>query len=103
MFGTPMEYANVEIRLAGSLENTVIKEVSSPEILVLKALHGHDALVNIKKTRTAQVDAKAERDRLEYAYTVPVMEKLFPGAVSKLPTSLAEVGVDLPEETSKKK
>ena len=104
MFGTPMEYANVEIRLAGSLENTVIKEVSSPEIPVLKALHGHDAVVNIKKTRTAQADPKAERDRLEYVYTVALIEKLFPGVISKLPTSLSEVGVDEPAvETSKKK
>jgi hypothetical protein len=99
-----MEYANIEIRLAGSLENTVIKEVSAPEIPVIKSVHGHDAVINIKKTRTTPVDLKVERDRLEQIYTAPLIDKLFPGVVSKLPTSLAEVGIEEPVvETSKKK
>ena len=99
-----MEYANIEIRLAGSLENTVIKEVSAPEIPVIKSVHGHDAVIKIKKTRTTPVDLKVERDRLEQIYTAPLIDKLFPGVVSKLPTSLIEVGVEEPvAETSKKK
>lgn len=99
-----MEYANIEIRLAGSLENTVIKEVSVPEIPVLKSIHGHDAVVNIKKTRTSQVDSKTERDRLDRIYGQPLVEKLFPGVVSKLPTSLLDIGVEeQAPETPKKK
>jgi hypothetical protein len=98
-----MEYANVEIRLAGSLENTVRKEASSPEIAVLKAIHGHDAVVNIKKSRVAPVEQAVERDRLGKFYGDEVIAKFFPGVTSKLPTTLAEVGVEVPEETSKKK
>lgn len=98
-----MEYANVEIRLAGSLENTVRKEVSSPEIAVLKAIHGHDAVVNIKKSRTAPTEQAVERSRLEKNYGESVIAKFFPGVTSKLPATLAEVGVEVPEETSKKK
>jgi hypothetical protein len=98
-----MEYANVEVRLAGSLENTVRKEVSSPEIAVIKALHGHDAVVNIKKSRVSPVDQATERDRLGKFYGDDVIAKFFPGVTSKLPTTLAEVGVEVPEETSKKK
>lgn len=98
-----MEYANVEVRLAGSLENTVRKEVSAPEIAVIKALHGHDAVVNIKKTRTAPVEQAVERDRLGKFYGDEVIAKFFPGVTAKLPATLAEVGVEVPEETSKKK
>ena len=98
-----MEYANVEVRLAGSLENTVRKEVSAPEIAVIKALHGHDAVVNIKRSRVAQVDQASERDRLGKFYGDEVIAKFFPGVTAKLPATLAEVGVEVPEETSKKK
>lgn len=98
-----MEYANVEVRLAGSLENTVRKEVSAPEIAVIKALHGHDAVVNIKRSRVAQVDQASERDRLGKFYGDEVIAKFFPGVTAKLPSTLAEVGVEVPEETSKKK
>jgi hypothetical protein len=100
-----MEYAQIEVRLAGSLENTVIKEVSVPEIPVLKSLHGHDAVVNIKKTRSDAVDQKEERDRLDKQYTVVVIEKLFPGVMNKLPQTLVEIGEEEPvvESNSKKK
>lgn len=98
-----MEHANVEIRLAGSLENTVRKEVSAPEIAIIKALHGHDAVVNIKKSRTASVEQVVERARLEKKYGEEAIARFFPGVTAKLPTTLAEVGVEVPEETSKKK
>jgi hypothetical protein len=98
-----MEYANVEIRLAGSLENTVRKEVTAPEIAILKAIHGHDAVVNIKKSRSASVEQGAERSRLEKHYGEAAIARFFPGVTAKLPSTLAEVGVEVPEETSKKK
>lgn len=98
-----MEYANVEIRLAGSLENTVIKEVSVPEIPILKAIHGHDAVINIKKTREGVIDAREERDRLERQYTTAVIEKLFPGVLGKLPQTLVEIGEEAPVEPVAKK
>ena len=98
-----MEYANVEIRLAGSLENTVRKEVSAPEIAILKAIHGHDAVVNIKKSRVSPTEQAVERDRLGKFYNDDVIAKLFPGVTSKLPNTLAEIGVEVPEENSKKK
>ena len=98
-----MEYANVEVRLAGSLENTVRKEVTAPEIAVLKALHGHDAVVNIKRSRVANTEQGVERARLEKNYGEAVIGKFFPGVTAKLPSTLAEVGVEVPEETSKKK
>jgi len=101
----PMEYAQIEVRLAGSLTNTVVKEVSAPEIPVIKSLHGHDAVVNIKKTRSEAVDQKEERERLNREYTVAVVEKLFPGVGNKLPQTLVEIGEEEPavESNAKKK
>ena len=98
-----MEYANTEVRIGGSLENTVIKEVSVPEIVVLRAIHGEDALININKTRAdASVTARGERERLAKNYGEEVLKKLFPGALSVLPSKLAEVGVEGFEPKGKK-
>ena len=99
---TRMEYANTEIRIGGSLENTVIKEVSAPEIAVLRAIHGEDALVNTVKSRIGDIDARNERERLTKIYGVEVLKKLFPGAMSVIPSKLADVGVEGFETKSKK-
>jgi hypothetical protein len=90
-----MEYANTEIRIGGSLENTVIKEVSAPEIAVLRAIHGSDALVNTSKSRTdLDVNARVERERLAKIYGGEILSKLFPGALGVIPTRLEEVGIE---------
>ena len=92
---TAMEYANTEIRIGGSLENTVIKEVSAPEIAVLRAIHGDDALVNTSKTRLDDaVTSRSERERLQKTYGDEVLKQLFPGALSVLPSRLSEVGIE---------
>lgn len=99
-----MEYAQVTVRLAGSLENTVVKEVSVPEIPILKSLHGHDAVVDISKSRVAPVEQAVERDRLEKVYGPAIVEKAFPGVTSKLPSTLSDVGIGSPvEEVATKK
>jgi hypothetical protein len=99
---TRMEYANTEIRIGGSLENTVIKEVSAPEIAVLRAIHGDDALVNTVKSRIGDIDARSERERLTKIYGVEVLKRLFPGALSVIPSKLADVGIEGFESKSKK-
>lgn len=93
-----MEYANAEIRLAGSRDNTVIREVSASEIPLLKAIHGDDSVINIKPSRTEDINLKAERERLAYAYNKELVEKLYPGVLGKIPATLAEVGIEVPEE-----
>lgn len=103
-----MEYAKAEIRLAGSLENTVVKNVSAPEIAVLRMIHGEDAVVNVSYSHSdAEVTQKSERERLSKFYNPGVVEKLFPGAIGRLATTLAEVGiaveVEAPAKPSKSK
>lgn len=103
-----MEYAKAEIRLAGSLENTVVKNVSAPEIAVLRQIHGDDSVVNaIYSHSDSEVTQKSERERLSKFYNPGVVEKLFPGAIGRLATTLAEVGiaveVEAPVKPSKSK
>lgn len=101
-----MEYAKAEIRLAGSLENTVVKNVSAPEIAVLRQIHGDDSVVNaIYSHSDSEVTQKSERERLSKFYNPGVVEKLFPGAIGKLATTLSEVGIEVeaPAKPSKSK
>ena len=92
-----MEYANVEIRLAGSLHNTVIKEVSAPEIAVLRKIHGEDAVNKVVKTRTEEVLNKSERTRLEVAYGKDTVTAAFGAEFNQLPKVLSEVGAEVEE------
>lgn len=103
MDSTPMDYATAQIRLAGELHSTVIKEVSAPEIAILRHIHGEDALIDIKKSRSATVSQADERDRLDRVYGEELMKKLFPGLSAKLPMDLADVGVESEPEAKSSK
>lgn len=91
-----MEYAKAEIRIAGSNDNTVIREVSAAEVPLLRSIHGPAVFAKIEKSRSDAVGSIEERDRLSKLYAEDLLEKLFPGALGKLPLTLAEVGVEQP-------
>lgn len=109
-----MQYCDCEVRLSGSLLNTVPKQnVSVPEILVLRAIHGPDSVVNIRKVRVGKVSHPAEFDRLLHLYGGAGLRteegqatgqgslnlhNLFPGAIKRLPITLEEAGISLGEE-----
>lgn len=106
-----METANVLVRLGGDLGNAVPKiGVTPAEILVLKHIHGSDAVVDV---RPAGFDKRRrheeEYNRLAATYDrgagefvsrpgeerEGVMAKLFPGAMRRLPVTLADIGYDI--------
>jgi hypothetical protein len=87
-----MEYANVNIRLAGSLENVVHKEVAASEIPILREVHGHDAVLFVAQTRTEKIDMAEERIRLDITYKPDVVAKIYAGASARLFENLADVG-----------
>lgn len=105
-----MQRANVIVRLAGSLTNTVPKfGVTPAEILILRRIHGgDDAVVDIRPTVFDKtVRQEAEYERLSRIYDggdgfggspdedrKSLMETLFPGAMKRLPMTLEEIGVD---------
>lgn len=103
MDGTPMEYANVHIRLAGSLENVVHKEVAASEIPILRVIHGQDAVVFDRMTRVEKIDMAEERIRLDITYKPDVVAKVYAGAASRLFETLDEVGFvsDIPAKPKK--
>lgn len=67
-----MRFYNAKVRLAGSLLHEVYKEgLSAPEIMLLRHIHGQDAVVDIKYVdeKTYGPDENAvERDRLRLIY-----------------------------------
>lgn len=101
-----MQISSATIRLAGSLNNTVRKENLTPaEIVVLQALHGQDAIIDVLHERDERRSHNDEYERLSAIYSPntnlstpdgerpDIMQKLFPGAVKKLPTNLIEIGM----------
>lgn len=103
-----MQLCNIVLRLGGSLLHTVPKtDVTPAEILILKRIHGDDAVVDIRPTK---FDKKRHQDgeweRLQLAYdrssafksspgeeSGSVLLSLFPGAMKRLPTTLSEIGL----------
>lgn len=64
-----MHYYNCKLRLHGNVVNEVMKEnISAPEIVIMRKLHGDDAVVEIKYAYTGKIDAGAERRRLSERY-----------------------------------
>lgn len=111
-----MQLANVIVRLGGDLNNTVPRRGVTPaEILVLKHIHGSDAVVDVmpagddRKLRHEEVFARlsAKYDPSAGAMVGRpgdqprgVLQELFPGAMKKLPTTLSEIGYDFGDAAS---
>lgn len=64
-----MQVYSGKIRLSGSVLNEVRKEtLTAPEIIVLREIHGNDAVVDIKATGTIKRTDAEERQRLYAQY-----------------------------------
>ncbi|API60535.1 hypothetical protein BSL82_15630 [Tardibacter chloracetimidivorans] len=100
-----MQLCNVEVRLGDSAGHTVRKsDVTPAEILVLRAIHGESAVVDINPTKMSKRAQHEEWDRLQRSYgrtpagltdagNGSLLEKLFPGAQKNLPVSLKDIGL----------
>jgi hypothetical protein len=91
-----MQLCNITVAIGGEAGMTVHKErVTVPEIMILRAVHGEDAVRNIEVIEDADVDSTDERTRLGSIYKSPegvVREVL--GAHGALPKTLDEAGID---------
>ena len=96
-----MERANVLLALGGDQGNTVAKLVTAAEIVVLRAIHGDEAVFDIAPAEAVSVNMRAEHQRLRETYTSrdndnkPIIDSVFPGAAPVLPMTLDDL--DLPE------
>jgi hypothetical protein len=100
-----MQLCNCEIRLNDSAGHTVPKaNVTPAEILVLRAIHGDSAVVNITPTKMDKRGNTEEWDRLQMEYgrspdglmdagNGALLTQLFPGAMPKLPVTLKDIGM----------
>lgn len=90
-----MQLANCNVRLGGDLNNEVFKaQVTPPEILLLKAIHGADAVVKVQPTGMDKRQHHAEFDRLKKEYGEKLVLGVFPGASPNLPVHLKDIGID---------
>lgn len=90
-----MQICNCTVAIAGDAGNTVGRErVPVPELMVLRAVHGDDAVRNIELIGTQDIDSHEERERLMMIYRSPegvVRETL--GPTGALPKTLDESGI----------
>lgn len=90
-----MQIALAEILLNGNLQHSTVRVVSAPEILILRNLHGNDAVINVTDAATMERTNSEEIDRLKLFFGADVFAKVFPGSMPKLPSTFAEVGVEV--------
>jgi len=100
-----MRFCDVDVCLGGDRNHVVRKNgVSVAEIEILRAIHGPDAVQNITPRHQKHVNTAEELDRLRRMYRRnvatadstyrDVVSAVFSGPRPKLPTTLADVGVD---------
>lgn len=92
-----MDLYSGKVRLAGDMRNEVRKtNLTAPEVLLLRRIHGNDALTELEKTGSMKVDHQAERQRLYTDYPAAIntdakrhyVEELFGPNHQDLPTSV---------------
>lgn len=108
-----MRVVRVDVMLAEQLYQQINgKIVTIPEVSILTHLHGKNAVLNVqplpkdwqpeneREKRMVKGDQNEERERLRAEYGINrktgvlVADEVFPGAIAKLPDTLAEIGMD---------
>lgn len=90
-----MQICSCTVAIGGEAGMTVAKDlITVPEIMVLRAIHGEDAVRNICVVDNKDVSSNEERDRLLSIYRMPegvVKDTL--GATGSLPKTIDESGI----------
>lgn len=107
-----MELADATVRLGGKMTSTVRKSGITPaEGVLLQALHGNDALVEVVVSGRVGASSAAEMERLRNVYGVSsenlkTIDALFPGHSPKLPETFDDAGIfteDAPKPSRSRK
>jgi hypothetical protein len=96
-----MQIAIVEILLNGNVQHTVTRPVTAAEILILRQIHGQDAVINPVELSTVKRSNLDEISRLKAEYGSNVFTQVYPGAAPKLPETFAEAGLVVEEPETK--
>lgn len=97
-----MQIANISLALGGDTGNVIQKyAVTAAEIAVLKAIHGDDAVSNVRPTGEVTISHRNERARLFDLYgramdgtQRSIVETLYPGAAARVFERLDELELD---------
>lgn len=88
-----------KVRLAGSLYNEVPKsDVTVPEIIILRTIHGGDAVAEIVEIDSVKRSDAEERDRLAHIYGAAIKNRQ--EIVGGLPALIGFSGTPLPADAS---
>ena len=106
-----MQRLTATVRNAGSMLHTAVRSGMSPaEVVILKFLHGDDAIQDMKMDLpVGQADfsvagrAKelSEEEYLRTRYGHEVYEKCFSGPMTRLPKFFREININIKHETEK--
>ena len=97
-----MDYYKAKVRLSGSMLNEVWKDrLSAPEVLLLRKIHGSDAVCDLEKVDAKKVDHQEERQRLYLTYPAAInvdakrhyVEELFGPNHNDLPVTVPGVAI----------
>ena len=98
-----MQHCSCFVYLSGDQYHGVRKpDVTVAEIVMLRAIHGDDAVTAIQPTFMAKTKQGAELERLRNLYTSsnvtkdgrPLIDDVFPGRNPKLPVNLADIDIE---------
>jgi hypothetical protein len=88
-----MQICTALVLIGGDIGNSVgVNFVTAPEIAVLQAKHGRDAIRNITIKEDKKVDHDEERERLALKYGAETVFSLF-GQFGNLPETLKEARI----------
>lgn len=100
-----MRIYTCKVRLNGDLYNEVmLRNVTAPEVMVLRSLHGQDGVVVLESTGREDIRDADERDRLRHKYSltsgseaasltegkIDIVSRLFGPDTVPLPKELAD-------------
>lgn len=97
-----MQLVTCSVALGGDLNNVRVFGPSAPvtvaEVVMLRTLHGHDAVTDIRPAKTVKRTNGQELERLRAKYDrnhqgedLPPVQRVFPGARPVLPKTLEEI------------
>jgi hypothetical protein len=88
-----MQTAIAEILLQGDMLNTATKRISAAEVPILRSIHGAESVVKFSEFEVSAATQAEEIERLEAIYG-PAVRQVYTGAIPRLITTFAEVGVE---------
>ena len=91
-----MQMYKASVRPGGQITHEVPRDVlSAPEVVLLRAIHGDDAVVHLSRTKKQQCNEQEERERLTGVYGAKAVTAAFGNTHgARLPTEVPDAWVN---------